>query len=192
MSPRHASPKLVNIFSGVGRNRSLIQPICVATHHSTSSASTVTTLISVLGPSPGTLYPLMARMPSSAPEVGRVADAPTSSSTTTTSGGTTGAFGIVLTSVEREWRMFHLGRLAQRDELRIRLHLARVAAVDEPATEIHLVAMCDAPRGRRHHDEIRREEQRFLDAVRDEEEHLARRLPQVKDEFLLLLAGERV
>jgi hypothetical protein len=34
---------------------SRIHPKCVAIHHSANSATTVTTLISVLGPSPGML-----------------------------------------------------------------------------------------------------------------------------------------
>ncbi len=55
MSPFHASAKLVMIRSGVGRNRSRIQPRWVATHHSANSAATVTTLMRVLDPSPGTL-----------------------------------------------------------------------------------------------------------------------------------------
>jgi hypothetical protein len=55
ISPFHASPKLVKIFSGVGRKMSRIHPKCVATHQSTSSPATVITLISVLRPSPGTL-----------------------------------------------------------------------------------------------------------------------------------------
>jgi hypothetical protein len=55
MSPLHAWPKLVSTFSGVGRKRSLIQPKCVATHQRTNSAITVTTLMAVADPSPGTL-----------------------------------------------------------------------------------------------------------------------------------------
>src|SRR4030095_11338272 len=62
MSPLHACPKLVSTFSGVGRNRSLIQPKWVATHQRAKSAITVTMLMAVLDPSPGTLYPLTARI----------------------------------------------------------------------------------------------------------------------------------
>ena len=65
--------------------------------------------------------------------------------------------------------------LAHGDEARVGLHLARVAAFDELAPEVEGVAMRDAAGGGRHDDELGREEQRFLDAVRDEEEHLARR-----------------
>jgi hypothetical protein len=52
--------------------------------------------------------------------------------------------------------------------------------------------MRDAPRRRRHHDELGREEQRLLDAVRDEEEHLLRLPPQLQDQLLDLLARQRV
>jgi hypothetical protein len=55
MSPLHACPKLVSTRSGVGRNRSRIQPKWVATHQSAKSATTVTMLMAVLDPSPGTL-----------------------------------------------------------------------------------------------------------------------------------------
>ena len=48
-------------------------------------------------------------------------------------------------------------------------------ALDEAPAEIEPVAMRDAARRRRHHDQLGGEEQRLLDAVRDEEEHLARR-----------------
>ena len=52
--------------------------------------------------------------------------------------------------------------------------------------------MRDAARRRRHHDQLGREEQRLLDAVGDEEEHLPRLPPQLEDQLLLLLARERV
>src|SRR5262245_36468103 len=58
ISPFHASAKLVTIRSGVGRKMSRIHPKCVAIHQSAKIAATVTTLISVLGPSPGMLYPV--------------------------------------------------------------------------------------------------------------------------------------
>ena len=55
MSPFQASAKAVTIRSGVGRKMSRIHPKWVAIHHSAKIAATVTMLMRVLGPSPGTL-----------------------------------------------------------------------------------------------------------------------------------------
>ena len=55
-----------------------------------------------------------------------------------------------------------------------------------------LVAMRDASGRGRHDDELGGEEQRFLDAVRDEEEHLLRLPPQLEDQLLDLLARQRI
>ena len=43
-----------------------------------------------------------------------------------------------------------------------------------------------------HHDQLGRKEQRLLDAVRDEEEHLLCFPPELEDQLLLLLARQRV
>ena len=50
-----ALTKALKIFSGVGKNRSLIQPRWVASHQNATKSTTVTTLITTLLPSPGRL-----------------------------------------------------------------------------------------------------------------------------------------
>ena len=58
--------------------------------------------------------------------------------------------------------------------------------------EIEIEAVGDAAGSRRHHDQPGAHEQRLFDAVGDEEDHLAGLAPDRQDQFLHLLAGERV
>src|SRR6266851_5000536 len=77
-------------------------------------------------------------------------------------------------------------------ELRGGLDRARVARFEEAASEIEVEFVRDTPRARRHHDQMRRQEQRFLHAVSDEKAHLAGAVPDVEYQLLDGLAGERV
>src|SRR5688572_29788200 len=142
ISPFHASAKLATMRSGVGRNRSRIQPLCVATHHSTRSTMTVTAAMSVLEPSPGTLYPLTRR-------IGADACTGASVSRDVAAGSVSGAF-IVLRSFLRRWRRMDQVQhfLAQADERGIGFHDPRIVAFDEAPPEIDAIAMRDAARRR--------------------------------------------
>src|SRR6185295_16726020 len=82
--------------------------------------------------------------------------------------------------------------LAQPDEFGVRLYRSRIPALDETPAEVDAVAVRDPSRRRGHHDQLGREEERLLDAVRDEEEHLLRFPPQLEDQLLDLLARERI
>ena len=192
MSPFHASAKLVMIRSGVGRNRSRIQPLCVATHHSTQQRDD------------GDDADRGARAFAGHAVAADVADGCGSGRRF---GGAAAALvaastwpGALIDALATHARFAHLRRrvdqlqhfLANADELGVGLHRARVAALDEAPAEVELVAVRDAARRRRHHDQLGREEQRLLDAVRDEEEHLLRLPPELEDQLLLLLARQRV
>jgi hypothetical protein len=83
--------------------------------------------------------------------------------------------------------------LAHADELGLRLHAPRVAVRQELARERHVVVhVGDAARARAHHHQPGGQEQRLLDRVRDEEDHLVRLRPGVQQDLLHLLAGECV
>ncbi len=82
--------------------------------------------------------------------------------------------------------------LAHAYEFRIGLDRARVARLKKSASEVEIEFVRDAPRARRHHHQMRRQEQRLLHAVGDEEAHLARVVPDVEYQLLDGFARERV
>ncbi len=69
---------------------------------------------------------------------------------------------------------------------------SRASRLDVAAAEIELVGLLDLAGARRHDDEPRGEENRLFDRVGDEEHHLAGAMPDVEDQLLDLLAGQRV
>ena len=82
--------------------------------------------------------------------------------------------------------------VAQLGELRRGLDRPRVASRGEGFDEIEVVAGDDAPRPRRHDDEMRAEEQRLFDRMGDEEDLLAGARPDVDEQLLHLLARHAV
>jgi len=59
-------------------------------------------------------------------------------------------------------------------------------------TEVEIVGLADATGARRHDDQLGRHEQRFLDAVGDEEHHLPGLAPDLEDQLLHGLARQCV
>ena len=82
--------------------------------------------------------------------------------------------------------------VAQRREGGRVLHRARIARRGEGLDEIEVVARDDATRPRRHDDEMRAEKQGLFDGVGDEEDLLARTVPDVDEQLLHLLARQAV
>src|SRR5688572_28847975 len=148
---------------GLGRKSGLTQPMFVTRSQSANSTVTVTTLMRTLEPSPGTLNRLVFSL----------------------------AFASGMHRVALVDDRQHL--LADSDELGLRLDLACIAVLEVLARERHvLVGMRDAAGARAHDDQARRQEQRLLDRMRDEEDHLVRRRPGPQQDLLHLLAGEGV
>jgi hypothetical protein len=79
-----------------------------------------------------------------------------------------------------------------RHAMNSRRHRARVARRDVTSRERQLEGLRDAAGAGRHHDQARREEQRLLDVVRDEEHRLAGARPHVEHERLHRAARHRV
>src|SRR5688500_13774200 len=82
--------------------------------------------------------------------------------------------------------------LAEPNEIGAGFYRPRGAALDVTAAEIEFVAALDPAWPGRHHDQLRRQKNRFLHAMRDEEDHLGGAVPHVENELLNLFARERV
>src|ERR1700680_4992921 len=77
-------------------------------------------------------------------------------------------------------------------EFRVGLDCARVARLEEAASEMEFEFVRDTPRTRRHHHQMRRQEQRFLHAVGNKKAHLAGAVTDVEYQLANGFAGERV
>src|SRR5215470_3917258 len=133
--PSADSYRRVATISGVGRNNGGTHPRWLASHHSTTITTMVTTLIAVLRPSPGVanlevFSPALLRRGSSAMVIG---------------GGCGRGAGAAVLDHRQHF-------LAHTDEVRRRLDRARVSPGDVAATELELVFVGDASRPRRHDD----------------------------------------
>src|SRR5258706_3542489 len=182
-----------NTACGVGRKIGLTSPELLTTTHSSSNTATVADAITVELPCPGA--------PKCSPGLAaRLANRRVKKRGTACTAGAwiataesldmadllVGAGGALVAVDDAEHELAHA------DELGARFHGARVARLEEPLVEVELVAVGDAAGPRRHHDQVRCEEQGLLHAVGDEEEHLLRLQPHLQQQLLDGLARQRV